>query len=39
MGQIKDEIMPLYETEYGRYYIGKCEEVIKNLDLNLYKYI
>ena len=33
MGQIKDAILPLYQTEYGRYYIGKCEEVIKNLDL------
>lgn len=23
----------LYDTEYGKYYIGKCEEVIKELDL------
>ena len=23
----------LYETDYGKYYIGKCEELIEKLDL------
>lgn len=23
----------LYSTDYGKYYLGKCEEVIKELDL------
>lgn len=27
------EYMPLYSTEYGEYYIGKSEELIKELDL------
>ena len=24
----------MYETEYGKYYLGKCEEVLKNPELN-----
>lgn len=29
-----DGSKPLYQTDFGKYYIGKCEDVIKTLNLN-----
>lgn len=33
MSNIKESIEPFYSTDYGKYYIGKCEEVINSLNL------
>ena len=35
MKKRSDEIQALYQTDLGKYYIGKCEDVLKNLDLKL----
>ena len=39
MSNIKESIEPFYSTDYGKYYIGKCEEVINSLNLLVLHYL